>query len=258
MGVDVVRTLERREKSMTAEEQASTENPPIRELSAWEHQVIDAVGNAIDFWGFKRNHGRIWALLYLRAEPLTALEIQDTLAISKGAVSMITRELEQWGVIHRVRPPKQAAWHFVAETDLMEMIGRVIRERESGMIARVKQDLEDAESVAQRDPLVDRDVLDRVKRMTTLAVLIEHAIHLFLHTAQLDLIDLLPILHLTTSPSKIPPPRHHRQSSSQEQLSQASTQEEDAPRPRRERPLDTPVPPHQNNQNEDDPPSFSR
>ena len=43
--------------------------------SGWEAMAIDAVGNVIEFWGFKRNQGRVWALLYLRNEALTAAEL---------------------------------------------------------------------------------------------------------------------------------------------------------------------------------------
>ena len=60
---------------------------------------MDAVGNVIEFWGFKRNQGRVWALLYLRGEPLTAGEIERELELSKGGVSMLLRDLERWGVI---------------------------------------------------------------------------------------------------------------------------------------------------------------
>src|SRR6476661_6372016 len=55
-------------------------------LEPWEALVVDAVGNTIDFWRFKRNHGRVWALLYLRGKPSSAAEIQRALGLSKGAV----------------------------------------------------------------------------------------------------------------------------------------------------------------------------
>ena len=35
-------------------------------LPRWESLAIDAVGNVIEFWGFKHNQGRVWAVLYLR------------------------------------------------------------------------------------------------------------------------------------------------------------------------------------------------
>ena len=64
-------------------------------LAPWEAIAIDAVGNVIEFWGFKRNQGRVWALLYLRGEPLTAGEIERELDLSKGGVSMLLRDLER-------------------------------------------------------------------------------------------------------------------------------------------------------------------
>jgi len=34
-------------------------------MRPWETTVLEAVGRMIEFWGFKRNHGRIWSLLFL-------------------------------------------------------------------------------------------------------------------------------------------------------------------------------------------------
>ncbi|MCG3173055.1 MAG: hypothetical protein GMKNLPBB_01231 [Myxococcota bacterium] len=159
---------------------------PVR-LPQWEALVVDAVGNVIDFWGFKRNQGRVWALLYLRATPMSAQEIQDQLGLSKGAVSMITRELEQWGVIHRVRPVNNSSWMFVSETDFMGMIGRVVQEREASFVARVKADLAEAERLARSSPDAPPEVVDRIARMRRLAQLIEGAVGAFLKTSQLNL-----------------------------------------------------------------------
>ena len=38
------------------------------------HEVADAVGALMEFWGFKRVMGRVWTLLYLRGEPLSRRE----------------------------------------------------------------------------------------------------------------------------------------------------------------------------------------
>src|SRR6185295_11178850 len=82
---------------------ASGEGLPA--LARWEAMAVDAVGNAIEFWGFKRNQGRVWALLYLRGTPMSAGQLEKELSLSKGAVSMLIRDLERWGVIERVREP---------------------------------------------------------------------------------------------------------------------------------------------------------
>ena len=156
-------------------------------LPTWEAIVVGAVGTVIEFWGFKANHGRIWALLYLRSVPYSAAQIRDELGLSKGAVSMILRELETWGVISRVRMPKSKAWHFQAETEFMKMIGRVFREREVMMVKRVREDLEDAERLARQKHNVPPATLERLGRMRQLAGIVDHALNVFLKTAKLDI-----------------------------------------------------------------------
>lgn len=163
---------------------------PVQELGRllpWESQAVDAVGTAIEFWGFKRNQGRLWALLYLRGRAMAASEIQDELGLSKGAVSMITRELEQWGVLRRVRAGRSRAWHFQAEQDLMAMVARVFQTREKPMVARVQAELAQAETAAQADPATPAPDLDRLARMRAVATLVGQSMELFLSSAQLDL-----------------------------------------------------------------------
>ncbi|MFU8805658.1 MAG: GbsR/MarR family transcriptional regulator [Bradymonadaceae bacterium] len=152
----------------------------------WESLVCDAVGDVIEFWGFKRNHGRVWALLYLRQEPLSAARLQEALDLSKGAVSMITRDLEQWEVVRRVRLPGDSVWHFLAEVEFIHMIRRVIREREGELVGRVSADLDDAARLARESDDVPEEVVERIARMRALAGMIEHALELFLKTANFD------------------------------------------------------------------------
>lgn len=154
-------------------------------LQPWEALVVDAVGHVIDFWKFKRNQGRVWALLYLRDQAMSAQEIQDALGLSKGAVSMLTRELEQWGVVLRVRDPGDANWHFRAESDLMKMVGRVVEEREGALVSRVLHDLERAQRLAAQ-ARVDAKVQQRLARMVRLAQLSERAVETFVTTARFD------------------------------------------------------------------------
>jgi HTH-type transcriptional regulator, glycine betaine synthesis regulator len=81
-------------------------------LPPWESIAVEAVGHVIEFWGFKHNQGRLWALLYLRAEAMSATQLEEQLGLSKGGVSMLVRDLERWGVVHRVRQPGAGAWHY--------------------------------------------------------------------------------------------------------------------------------------------------
>jgi DNA-binding transcriptional regulator GbsR (MarR family) len=57
-----------------------------------EQRVADAIGRMMAFWGFRRNLGRIWALLYLAPAPVAAAELVERLRLSTGAVSMALSE----------------------------------------------------------------------------------------------------------------------------------------------------------------------
>jgi DNA-binding transcriptional regulator GbsR (MarR family) len=168
-------------------------------LAPWEAIAIDAVGNVIEFWGFKRNQGRVWALLYLRGEPLTAGELERELELSKGGVSMLLRDLERWGVIRRVRSPQDSAWRYGAETDLIRMVSHVIEEREAGFIERIRADLAEAHRLAVELGTVPREHLARLEKMTTLAEHVERALRLFIKTARLDVGGILGALREDSS-----------------------------------------------------------
>src|SRR5204862_2749841 len=100
------------------------------------HEVADAVGALMEFWGFKRVMGRVWALLYLRGDALSASDLCEQLSISSGAASMALSELEHWAVIRRIRKAGNRREYFEAETDIWKMVSRVLRERELSQIER--------------------------------------------------------------------------------------------------------------------------
>ena len=163
-------------------------------LARWEAIAIDAVGNAIEFWGFKRNQGRVWAYLYLRGDALAAGVIEKELGLSKGGVSMLLRDLERWEVVRRVRGPGQAAWRYRAETELVRMVTRVVEQREAQFIGRVGADLSEAQRLAKEQGGVSVQRLARLERMKILADHTERALKMFLRTARLDVSGMFGIL----------------------------------------------------------------
>ncbi|MBN1335948.1 MAG: transcriptional regulator [Deltaproteobacteria bacterium] len=161
-------------------------SPSKPERPAWEDLALEAVGTVIEFWGFKRNQGRVWALLYLRGQALSAAQIQHGLALSKGATSVLVRELEHWGVLRRVRRGSDRTWRFEAEQDLMAMVRRVLEHREGTLVSRVTADLARAEALVRQDRAATPEVRARVGRMLALARATEHALDVFRRTAHLD------------------------------------------------------------------------
>ena len=99
-----------------------------------ERLVGDAIGRLIEFWGFKRNMGRLWSVLYLSQAPLSAPDLQERLGLSAGAVSMTLNELLRWGVVVKVRLEGERRDHFAAEGNIWKMVSRVLSERERAQI----------------------------------------------------------------------------------------------------------------------------
>jgi DNA-binding transcriptional regulator GbsR (MarR family) len=93
-------------------------------------KVADAIGALMEAWGFKRNMGRVWALLYLEQTPLSAADIGERLSLSTGAMSMLLTELQQWSVVQKTWVPGERRDYYEAETSIWKMVSRVLRERE--------------------------------------------------------------------------------------------------------------------------------
>ena len=118
--------------------------------------MSDVVGRLIEFWGFKRNMGRVWTVLYLSPDPLSADDLRQALGISSGAVSMTLSELARWGVVRKVWIQGERRDFYAAEVQLWRMISRVFNEREkSEVMAAI-----DAFEAAMRD-------LDHIRKTTT-------------------------------------------------------------------------------------------
>jgi DNA-binding transcriptional regulator GbsR (MarR family) len=163
------------------------------ELWDSERLVTEAVGRLMDFWGFKRHMGRIWALLYLSPDPLTARDIQQRLALSAGSVSTTLAELARWGVVRRFQPAHTRAERFEAEVNLWKMVSRVFRERELKEIVGAIEALEAALEALGQQPartLHDEARLriqrDRIVELLGVAKLGRALLEALLTTARVD------------------------------------------------------------------------
>lgn len=180
--------------------------------SLWpsEAAVSDVIGRLIEFWGFKRNMGRIWAVLYLSPEPLSAEDLRQALKLSSGAVSMTLSELARWGVVRKVWVQGERKDFYAAEVQLWRMISRVYSEREKTEIVTAIEAFEEAleEVSALRtadDPKTRARAelqYERIKQLLELARLGKRLIETLLTTAKLDAEPLVRFLL-----RQAPPPR---------------------------------------------------
>jgi DNA-binding transcriptional regulator GbsR (MarR family) len=175
---------------------ANSDKTAGKRAALWpsEALVSDIVGRIIEFWGFKRNMGRVWAVLYLSHEPLTAQELRDLLRLSSGAVSMILSELSRWGVVRKVWIQGDRRDHFAAEVQLWRMISRVLSERERTEIVVFMETCEEALRFLEtkvgghdaKDRAKAQLQIERIKGLYDLAKLGKKLLDGLLSTAKLD------------------------------------------------------------------------
>ena len=80
-------------------------------------------------WGVNRSVAQIHALLYLSATPLPAEDIAEALGLARSNISTALKELMAYAIVRRVHIEGDRRDHFVAETDLWELLLRITAER---------------------------------------------------------------------------------------------------------------------------------
>ncbi len=80
-------------------------------------------------WGFNRTVGQMYGLLIIHEEPLSAVQISETLNISRGNVSMGIKELQSWRLVQVQHKPKDRKEYYSPAGSIWEMATRVFEER---------------------------------------------------------------------------------------------------------------------------------
>ncbi len=156
-------------------------------------KVADAVGALIESWGFKRNMGRLWAVLYLEDRPLNQADLCDRLGLSTGAVSMLLTEMLEWGAVKKAWVVGERRDHFEAETSIWKMVSRVFRERELQWIRSASEAFESASQDAQSGRTDDERSKFIAERITGLAQLAQVGATLMESILKGETVDSLPI-----------------------------------------------------------------
>lgn len=116
-------------------------------------------------WGVNRSVAQIHALLYLSEKPLASEEIAATLGIARSNVSTSLKELSGWSLIRRVPVLGERRDHFVAETDLWEMVTRIAAGRKEREIDPAIAALRTCVAQAEGDPTIGAVASRRLKAM---------------------------------------------------------------------------------------------
>lgn len=180
---------------------ASDHDDAAPSMWASELAVSDAIGRLMEFWGFKRNMGRVWAVLHLSDQPLTMRDLRERLLLSSGSVSMTLSDLQRWGVVRKVWVQGSRAEHFTAENSLWKMVSRVLRERELVEIQEAIAAMEDglrklsAQRIANAADRARAELQrQRVEELLEVARLGRSLLEALVSTAQVDATGLAKLL----------------------------------------------------------------
>ena len=116
-------------------------------------------------WGVNRSVSQIHALLYLSDRPLPADDIVDELRLARSNVSTALRELQGYGIVRRVHVEGDRRDHFLAETDLWEMLMRIAAERKRRELDPTIHVLGELAAQLEADESAPPQVRERVARM---------------------------------------------------------------------------------------------
>jgi DNA-binding transcriptional regulator GbsR (MarR family) len=157
-------------------------------------KVADAVGALIEGWGFKRNMGRMWTVLYLEDHPLSAADLGERLGLSTGAVSMLLTELLQWGIVKKAWVVGERREHYEPETSIWKMVSRVFRERELNWIKTALDAFQQGgRELGKSDSARRKLIADRITSLTQLAQVGAHLLEAMLEGESIDALPLKSI-----------------------------------------------------------------
>jgi HTH-type transcriptional regulator, glycine betaine synthesis regulator len=132
--------------------------------------VAERIGAFIEYWGFKKIHGRIWAHVFLADGPIGTDELIRRLRVSKALMSMSIADLMAYDVIREAGKGPRGVMRYSANPDVTEVIFNVLRARERRMLASITE----AFGELRKQP--DASGLDR-SRLESLGELVELAEH---------------------------------------------------------------------------------
>lgn len=141
---------------------------PVPDLPPEIFQLEDLVGDFMQYWGFKKIHGRIWVHLYTAKEPLDTFELLRRLGVSKGLLSLALRELMEHQVIQPEALSENGATTYSANPDLWHVITGVLRKREVPMLGAAFAAAEGLSRVSAKEMAAANLSSERVKSIKTL------------------------------------------------------------------------------------------
>ncbi len=130
--------------------------------------LAELVGEFIEYWGFKKIHGKIWLHLYLGQEPLDASALMQKLKVSKALISISLRDLLEYEVILEKGLGPEGTRLYEANEDLNRVISQVLRQREKIMMGKIQAAFGQLKELPVEDLLKNKIKAQRIQNLDKL------------------------------------------------------------------------------------------
>ncbi len=140
----------------------------------------NVVGDFIQYWGFKKIHGRIWTHLFTSKVPLDTASLMERLSVSKGLMSLAIRDLLDYNVIQASHQGKHGSTYYQANPDLMGVISHVLRSRESVMLGSAQVAADRLTQMKPQEIATHELSVERVQMISNLVASAQVLLHTFL------------------------------------------------------------------------------
>ncbi len=103
-------------------------------------RLSEAIGDFIEYWGFRRIQGQIWAQIFMSNRPLSGADLTQRLKVSKALVSPALKQLLQYELIFEVKSTDSRKKLYEANPDYLSVIKSVLEKREVPMLQKVQNE----------------------------------------------------------------------------------------------------------------------
>jgi len=133
-------------------------------------EFVQMCSSAAQGFGFPRSIGEIYGFLYLSADPVSAQDLVDELALSKASVSTGTRQLLTLGFIRKVWKRDERRDYFEAEIEIWVLLSMAYERVVKIRAHEAKRQLSMVQETlgAERDSIPDEEYLLMKERLDNL------------------------------------------------------------------------------------------
>ena len=129
-------------------------------------------GRMGSFWGVSPATGRVYGWLLTQADPKDVEAIREGLGISRGAVSMACRELQDWNLVQAHRIPGGRRDEYIPEANLERAVRSIVSTRKrrewDPILTRLRDWIPELRTDRSREGVVLKERLEDIEGIVAL------------------------------------------------------------------------------------------